>query len=165
MRPLTGGSPPRMRGKLETVHPFQRVAGITPAHAGKTRLRRGGLCDTGDHPRACGENKPLRPHRLSNRGSPPRMRGKRRPSLPASNLTGITPAHAGKTIHSFMCFPFSWDHPRACGENMRSAHAFLMKPGSPPRMRGKRRAADRQARSRGITPAHAGKTIGYGSST
>ena len=50
------GSPPRMRGKPETIQKNVNEAGITPAHAGKTQhipvQENGG----GDHPRACGEN-------------------------------------------------------------------------------------------------------------
>ena len=74
--------------------------GITPARAGKTRKNATGVCGKQDHPRACGENlnaslaSPFFP------GSPPRVRGKHLLAVGRRNLTGITPARAGKTAPS-----------------------------------------------------------------
>ena len=54
--PSIAGSPPRMRGKrVGAVNPLH-MAGITPAHAGKTDRRRDEPPLYEDHPRACGEN-------------------------------------------------------------------------------------------------------------
>ena len=50
------GSPPRMRGKLLFGSGHFVVAGITPAHAGKTQSDSRGGVNVKDHPRACGEN-------------------------------------------------------------------------------------------------------------
>ena len=53
------GSPPRMRGKVrQTAGDAQRV-GITPAYAGKRRLRQLSSVAHQDHPRACGEKSVL----------------------------------------------------------------------------------------------------------
>ena len=52
----TGGSPPRMRGKLLGVAFRPHVLRITPAHAGKTLSLSFRLLSFADHPRACGEN-------------------------------------------------------------------------------------------------------------
>ena len=73
------GSPPHMRGKPSTASRFLRVRRITPAHAGKTRIGCIRIVLYADHPRTCGENEdfvePLPPYS----GSPPHMRGKRKP--------------------------------------------------------------------------------------
>ena len=57
LRPCTlvTGSPPRMRGKDDPAHPVAAPAGITPAYAGKSCpfLRR--TSPRRDHPRVCGE--------------------------------------------------------------------------------------------------------------
>ena len=53
---LALGSPPRMRGKLPWSRLCRPLSRITPAHAGKTQILRGGQYHCGDHPRACGEN-------------------------------------------------------------------------------------------------------------
>ena len=96
---------------------------------------------------------------MTERGSPPRMRGKRHRIHFAVQIVGITPAHAGKTS------PFSCDeldalhHPRACGENLCVTLCVKYFPGSPPRMRGKQANSRPRSRRRGITPAHAGKTL------
>ena len=131
------GSPPRMRGKPLVLFLINSGLRITPAHAGKTRARSRFSGTAPDHPRACGENFP---HLLTlhhNLGSPPRMRGKHRLERALDDMARITPAHAGKTLHSLSENPAPADHPRACGENSgQSRHADTMG-GSPPRMRGK----------------------------
>ena len=111
------GSPPRMRGKpIFAVFVFW-LFGITPAHAGKTNLRRKAKPRPRDHPRACGENAFSRASLMRPLGSPPRMRGKQGGHDHIRRVCGITPAHAGKTrTHNYRYD--SWrDHPRACGEN------------------------------------------------
>ena len=70
------GSPPRVRGKVNCFWKIIRSKRITPACAGK---RRGGGATfrcRWDHPRVCGEKQNLKKSRLTNSGSPPRVRGK-----------------------------------------------------------------------------------------
>ena len=131
------GSPPRMRGKPRLKGTCITERGITPAHAGKTFVI---VCRNdleGDHPRACGENAiPLFISPCA-RGSPPRMRGKPGMGGKRKAISGITPAHAGKTP----LYPEDdrgiGDHPRACGENWTTCIRRWERRGSPPRMRGK----------------------------
>ena len=91
-----GGSPPRMRGKVNRYPVQIPVNGITPAYAGKSA----GMACNGqirqDHPRVCGE-KPVWPVPLP---------------LPA----GITPAYAGKRTTGKESKKRTRDHPRVCGE-------------------------------------------------
>ena len=152
------GSPPRMRGKHFLQLLFPVFPGITPAHAGKTLSFRNACASKGDHPRACGENSVGVRFCADILGSPPRMRGKQSSGASAPESAGITPAHAGKTPFRGFSSYYSWDHPRACGENHRPVIALVVLKGSPPRMRGKRGLDKRDAARRGITPAHAGKT-------
>ena len=151
------GSPPHMRGKAPSRYSRNALIGITPAHAGKSVASGFAQSVPGDHPRACGE-KTLHHNLVSgNWGSPPHMRGKGPPALPAPCITGITPAHAGKRIPPASGSARGWDHPRTCGEKFLFQHQDFLIKGSPPHMRGK---ADRAAggwRQKGITPAHAGK--------
>ena len=133
------GSPPRMRGKLCAVSSDCADFGITPAHAGKTPSRDFGPFLAGDHPRACGENTPLTREKPAQRGSPPRMRGKPGVTTGFRITEGITPAHAGKTQLAAREGRKERDHPRACGENCPASGAAVTEPGSPPRMRGKRK--------------------------
>ena len=94
------GSPPRMRGKLFLVPVCDGRVGITPAHAGKTFGISFPFDVYKDHPRACGENVYEPYTGMYGKGSPPRMRGKRKP-LPLRRAAGrITPAHAGKTARA-----------------------------------------------------------------
>ena len=55
----------------------------------------------------------------------------------------------------------AWDHPRACGEKLRSAQALEPWLGSPPRMRGKALEGVKFNTVARITPAHAGKSCGF----
>ena len=114
---LTGGSPPRMRGKRPAVGICCCVVRITPAYAGKTAYQTVMFSGNTDHPRVCGENSGILNHATSCRGSPPRMRGKRLVAAAHRTTAGITPAYAGKTGRQAVQRPYS--------------------KGSPPRMRGK----------------------------
>ena len=51
------GSPPRMRGKEQRFSYTQLQARITPAYAGKSRIRRACTDRHRDHPRMCGEKR------------------------------------------------------------------------------------------------------------
>ena len=151
-----------MRGKLRILSRLERAAGITPAHAGKTGPRRRRGFRLWDHPRACGENGFLKSSFATERGSPPRMRGKRGLCACTENLMGITPAHAGKTAPLCSSLRCLRDHPRACGENTLGQKWNNLDLGSPPRMRGKRIKTAAGKGRIGITPAHAGKTLRKG---
>ena len=131
------GSPPHMRGK-GPLHLLRcRVKGITPAHAGKSRPITWATSWHRDHPRTCGEKMQFNSGIVVNKGSPPHMRGKVTRWPFSMAVTGITPAHAGKS------YPWSWqsppcqDHPRTCGEKGACQPLRLL--------------------DGGITPAHAGK--------
>ena len=90
-------------------------------------------------------------------GSPPRVRGKARPAARASGGLGITPARAGKRRTLSIAATISWDHPRVCGEKVKTPIASPASKGSPPRVRGKGYFFTPTNRTNGITPACAGK--------
>ena len=72
-----GGSPPRMRGKVQVLSHAAQFVGITPAYAGKRPTRRGRKPTfEGSPPRMRGKGLLTPSHRRPARGSPPRMRGK-----------------------------------------------------------------------------------------
>ncbi len=78
---------------------------------------------------------------------------------PRSNR--ITPAYAGNTLPPFSSILCSQDHPRLCGEHLKSYCNLITGIGSPPPMRG---TLDLVALFRvfsGITPAYAGNTRLY----
>ena len=85
------------------------------------------------------------------------MRGKAAARRDRRGLHGITPAYAGKRARSPPPPSGRWDHPRVCGEKSMMSRVLLFMVGSPPRMRGKVRAAPLGAGDAGITPACAGK--------
>ena len=90
------GSPPPMRGKGSPPGTFCAGAGITPAHAGKSKSDALSCLYLRDHPRPCGE--------------------KCRAGTLLALRFGITPAHAGKSLRSSALFRVRRDHPRPCGE-------------------------------------------------
>ena len=91
------GSPPQVRGKPNKRHYLEQLCRITPAGAGKTPVSGTSRVEPEDHPRRCGENIPETHRRMLRPGSPPQVRGKRRPEQGFTDLVGITPAGAGKT--------------------------------------------------------------------
>ena len=158
----SGGSPPRVRGKLLSWLAAIRDGRITPARAGKTPAP----CACGrthtDHPRACGENLHSAAFTTSTSGSPPRVRGKPTVCGFSSAAERITPARAGKTSTRRSARQKSGDHPRACGENGIGKRTLVWSGGSPPRVRGKLFLLGQLEPHGGITPARAGKTFSSG---
>ena len=111
-------------------------------------------------------------------GSPPRVRGKGRDAGRHRRRHGITPACAGKRPPKSGWRLWHWDHPRVCGEKLRShlrssgrggitpacagksSSSFWcsgVSIGSPPRVRGKAGLVGGHADYERITPACAGK--------
>ena len=159
------GSPPHVRGKDGPRVYYIPNSGITPAYAGKSTVQRGCSRHIRDHPRVCGEKYYVTVGKADHEGSPPRMRGKAKTSQKGLWGPRITPAYAGKSGPCPDRVPPAGDHPRVCGEKSQSTSASPRALGSPPRMRGK---GVKQSNSRirmGITPAYAGKSCIYRSTT
>ena len=74
---ISGGSPPRVRGKQNVEEIQDWGPRITPACAGKTLSTFSALPPPADHPRVCGENIARAEMFAGQGGSPPRVRGKR----------------------------------------------------------------------------------------
>ena len=91
------GSPPHVRGPLGITSATTTEKGITPACAGTTLTFDKAVMSHGDHPRMCGDHwgEAVEPKTIT--GSPPHVRGPRRPCADAYPLSRITPACAGTT--------------------------------------------------------------------
>ena len=142
-RPLTYehilGSPPHIRG-TPIFSPFSfSCNGITPAHAGNTRVAGEQYALRWDHPRTCGEHEAMADGDTEKVGSPPHMRG--------------TP------IFSPFSFSCNGITPRTCGEHQMVVTSRVLSAGSPPHMRGTPQWYIRPSRFFRITPAHAGNTM------
>ena len=77
--------------------------------------------------------------------------------LPVS-VTGLIPAHAGKTREFNRETDSHAAHPRSRGENFVADYAALRAWGSSPLTRGKRVSEQNRDAASGLIPAHAGKT-------
>ena len=97
---------------------------------------------------------------MSENGSSPHGRGKRRWTGFAQYEGGIIPARAGKTTTTTTLCRAQTDHPRAGGENLTSVAMSLWVFGSSPRGRGKPTRELESFTVPGIIPARAGKTYG-----
>ena len=147
-----------MRGKVFARLIASATGGITPAYAGKRYLCNSCLEGHGDHPRVCGEKRPVPAGLMLLAGSPPRMRGKVTCTGSHADALGITPAYAGKSVSVIWLVSQPQDHPRVCGEKTNMPELKGMSVGSPPRMRGKAEKPHRAYIFWGITPAYAGKS-------
>ena len=152
------GSSPRMRGKPRAPAPASLNYGLIPAHAGKTSHQQTKPSQGRAHPRACGENFLEPPASRSMTDSSPRMRGKPRLFVFVMLVTGLIPAHAGKTLSLATQLILERAHPRACGENYTLHRQAQTLEGSSPRMRGKQTGKLDAVLHVGLIPAHAGKT-------
>ena len=92
-------------------------------------------------------------------GSSPLTRGKRCPPGRWRGLSGLIPAHAGKTLSSRKVARPIRAHPRSRGENPRPAGRSPPHRGSSPLTRGKHQTDRVGVHGGGLIPAHAGKTL------
>ena len=90
-------TPPRMRGRPFRELVKRRLAGNTPAYAGKTVSVINQILRYWKHPRVCGEDSKMNDKEKAKWETPPRMRGRPLHSSLKVTLTGNTPAYAGKT--------------------------------------------------------------------
>ena len=132
---------------------------LIPAHAGKTADQPVVVFNRGTHPRSRGENESIYTLLPVKRGSSPLTRGKPRPVVLARVRAGLIPAHAGKTHAHALHERRREAHPRSRGENDATPLAADPINGSSPLTRGKPHDGKIRALSRGLIPAHAGKTI------
>ena len=152
------GSPPRVRGKVDCQCGNVRFWRITPACAGKSFYLNGLTACFEDHPRVCGEKPQIEILRVTEIGSPPRVRGKALFIFLFIHILRITPACAGKSRTRTTANTANGDHPRVCGEKLCLYPLHSCKLGSPPRVRGKETKIHLISPVQGITPACAGKS-------
>ena len=152
------GSSPLTRGKLFPAIASSAADGLIPAHAGKTRLLACIRSGTTAHPRSRGENGSTWDVDLSSPGSSPLTRGKLFPRVDLVDTDRLIPAHAGKTRRPVSAGRRVWAHPRSRGENTVGPCARGCGLGSSPLTRGKPCRSPTRPPSRGLIPAHAGKT-------
>ena len=110
------------------------------------------------HPRSRGENGHPQYRHCKDSGSSPLTRGKQRRASAGPDLSGLIPAHAGKTDVVAQLASAMRAHPRSRGENGGLPGVSGMLHGSSPLTRGKHPGFRRRPGSRGLIPAHAGKT-------
>ena len=87
------------------------------------------------------------------------MRGKVQNDRAKRTKARITPAYAGKSQNICNVRILIRDHPRLCGEKLRSSESFCSVEGSPPPMRGKAQNGSKRRHVHRITPAYAGKRL------
>ena len=136
-RTMPHGSSPRVRGKPVGAATVRVRRRIIPARAGQTTSITLTVKRDTDHPRACGANGRHRPGHRTQRGSSPRVRGKRPSGKHGITHPRIIPARAGQTGHRRPRAGREPDHPRACGANEWVWRSYLHTRGSSPRVRGK----------------------------
>ena len=116
---LTAGrarSSQRVRGAERLRALDDLLEGNIPACAGSSRSARHQCGGRRDHPRACGEQALKLVTCSMYSGSSPRVRGTWHQRGQGQDLPGIIPACAGDSHPAPWRSSWSWDHPRACGE-------------------------------------------------
>ena len=159
-RALGEGSSPLTRGKQHRSRLYLEKHRLIPAHAGKTPRRRLFTIRHPAHPRSRGENLARAFESWACLGSSPLTRGKPIRSVPSVVVSGLIPAHAGKTMRPRPIQSGRGAHPRSRGENRHIERPHDARTGSSPLTRGKRKSRYVCDRSPGLIPAHAGKTRG-----
>ena len=153
------GSSPLTRGKRRHDYSTRSMPGLIPAHAGKTREISPCPPSSRAHPRSRGENDHEEAVDADQDGSSPLTRGKQNEVTEAMEMSGLIPAHAGKTSSGDCRAYPAWAHPRSRGENSPETSDKDVVTGSSPLTRGKPVSASRCLARLGLIPAHAGKTL------
>ena len=133
---------------------------LIPAHAGKTDVCFSVSVSVQAHPRSRGENLEDHWEVLEADGSSPLTRGKRASRQTTSEVTGLIPAHAGKTTPRWSNLSSRSAHPRSRGENRGRWRQHVGVDGSSPLTRGKLLLLLVGCLPMRLIPAHAGKTDG-----
>ena len=94
---VTVGSSPLTRGKPDLTMEDATALGLIPAHAGKTGTVVVSQSIRAAHPRSRGENICAPMRWPGTKGSSPLTRGKRHLLADVRLMSGLIPAHAGKT--------------------------------------------------------------------
>ena len=114
------------------------------------------ICDSQDHPHACGDKHDNAGRLYPYRGSSPRVWGQDMGSHKAVDKEGIIPTRVGTSSVLRSYSPDVEDHPHACGDkNIRSSF-YACNIGSSPRVWGQVNADKRIADFRGIIPTRVG---------
>ena len=152
------GSSPLTRGKRRWFPPGRNTGGLIPAHAGKTASASGRSVSPAAHPRSRGENALAGKAADELVGSSPLTRGKLGKGAPRDPISGLIPAHAGKTLGILDESRAGRAHPRSRGENQILRDGDRLRCGSSPLTRGKPSMTWGGDTASGLIPAHAGKT-------
>ena len=141
-----------------SCHRSHRRRGITSACAEQTRPQRWRPAERRDHLRVCGADRRVDEERKPVRGSPPRVRSRRRAHCCCSFSAGITSACAEQTYIVTSVKILVQDHLRVCGADRFLILVQVLAPGSPPRVRSRRVRIQQFVGLVGITSACAEQT-------
>ena len=153
------GSSPLARGGRPLDRVTNAVLGLIPARAGRTEARLWYSAKRWAHPRSRGADRRRQLSSRSRRGSSPLARGgpigsgARRPRL------GLIPARAGRTKECAAAPTRRGAHPRSRGADFAGLPGMFADWGSSPLARGGRIPVRRIARTPGLIPARAGRTV------
>ncbi len=152
------GSSPLARGRPGWPAGLSTTGWIIPACAGPTRVGAVPSPAAPDHPRLRGADVAVPVTGISELGSSPLARGRRRERRRARTHARIIPACAGPTVQRPPRPLSSRDHPRLRGADRRSRCAPDRERGSSPLARGRHPTSDSGGPSLRIIPACAGPT-------
>ncbi len=150
------GSSPRVRGTGELLRFAIVLFRFIPARAGNSLDQPPSVARRSVHPRACGEQMPLRQERQGIFGSSPRVRGTVCVGTEGSRKAWFIPARAGNRVGRGAAPRSGAVHPRACGEQPVFAAAQVIPNGSSPRVRGTVTIDPESRAHRRFIPARAG---------
>ncbi len=154
-----GGSSPLARGGPLGCVAVEQRPGLIPARAGRTAIRPSTHWWSRAHPRSRGADI-RRTARLSpSAGSSPLARGGPEHEVGVEQASGLIPARAGRTHPAPTARHTKPAHPRSRGADVMRDGARAQGDGSSPLARGGPTASSPGARSAGLIPARAGRTL------
>ena len=138
---------------------IRHVDRVIPTCVGKTPPYKWAGYNEPGHPHVCGENFFERVHPIEVVGSSPRVWGKLESDDNPAMQQRVIPTCVGKTCVAADRAQISAGHPHVCGENRQHRCQDQPRPGSSPRVWGKRKMFHGGGKESRVIPTCVGKTL------
>ena len=130
------GSSPRVWGQAVSTYTTEDDSRIIPTRVGTRNFEKFRICNSQDHPHACGDKGNKSKDYVIGVGSSPRVWGQASVSVACTGWSRIIPTRVG-TSFTIMPTPEVYeDHPHACGDKTYKGENNTGTEGSSPRVWG-----------------------------
>ena len=130
------GSSPRVWGQAVSTYTTEDDSRIIPTRVGTRNFEKFRICNSQDHPHACGDKGNKSKDYVIGVGSSPRVWGQASVSVACTGWSRIIPTRVGTRQAPIVDLFSARDHPHACGDKLSTRESGMLGEGSSPRVWG-----------------------------